>query len=85
LNPRRTFQHVRDFQSRSFGRSDTSPGRLNPIPHTTTKTERGALTLDGGRHVRGDVLDLLLAQRVLEGRHHALSVRHPLDDLVVRR
>src|SRR4029450_7838493 len=25
LNPRRTFQHVRDFQSRSLGRSDTSP------------------------------------------------------------
>ena len=25
MNPRRTFQHVRDFQSRSFGRSDTSP------------------------------------------------------------
>src|SRR5579864_8669714 len=27
LNPRRTFQHVRDFQSRSLGHSDTSPGR----------------------------------------------------------
>src|SRR4029077_2410330 len=26
LNPRRTFQHVRDFQSRSLDRSDTSPG-----------------------------------------------------------
>ena len=26
MNPRRTFRHVRDFQSRSFGRSDTSPG-----------------------------------------------------------
>ena len=25
LNPRRTFQHVRDFQSRSLGHSDTSP------------------------------------------------------------
>jgi hypothetical protein len=25
LNPRRTFQHVRDFQSRSLDRSDTSP------------------------------------------------------------
>ena len=25
MNPRRTFQHVRDFQSRSLGRSDTSP------------------------------------------------------------
>src|SRR5262249_1417204 len=24
-NPRRTFQHVRDFQSRSLGHSDTSP------------------------------------------------------------
>ena len=27
LNPRRSFHHVRDFQSRSFGRSDTSPRR----------------------------------------------------------
>ena len=27
LNPRRTFQHVRDFQSRSLGHSDTSPSR----------------------------------------------------------
>ncbi len=26
LNPRRASRHVRDFQSRSFGRSDTSPG-----------------------------------------------------------
>ena len=26
LNPRCTFQHIRDFQSRSFGRSDTPPG-----------------------------------------------------------
>src|SRR5690349_5201682 len=25
LNPRRTFQHVRDFQSRSLDHSDTSP------------------------------------------------------------
>src|SRR5205814_4200155 len=25
LNPRRTFRHVRDFQSRSLDRSDTSP------------------------------------------------------------
>ena len=25
MNPRRTFQHVRDFQSRSLDRSDTSP------------------------------------------------------------
>ena len=25
LNPRRTLQHVRDFQSRSLDRSDTSP------------------------------------------------------------
>jgi hypothetical protein len=25
LNPRRSFHHVRDFQSRSFDRSDTSP------------------------------------------------------------
>jgi hypothetical protein len=28
LNPRRTFRHVRDFQSRSLGRSDTSPRPL---------------------------------------------------------
>ena len=28
MNPRRTFQHVRDFQSRSLDRSDTSPSRL---------------------------------------------------------
>ena len=26
MNPRRTLQHVRDFQSRSLGHSDTSPG-----------------------------------------------------------
>ena len=26
LNPRRSFHHVRDFQSRSLGHSDTSPG-----------------------------------------------------------
>ena len=26
MNPRRTFRHVRDFQSRSLGHSDTSPG-----------------------------------------------------------
>lgn len=25
MNPRRTFQHVRDFQSRSLDRSDTPP------------------------------------------------------------
>jgi hypothetical protein len=31
LNPRRTFRHVRDFQSRSFGRSDTSPGPYRVI------------------------------------------------------
>src|SRR5581483_6500124 len=30
LNPRRTFRPVRDFQSRSFGRSDTSPRRPKP-------------------------------------------------------
>jgi hypothetical protein len=27
LNPRRTFRHIRDFQSRSLDRSDTSPER----------------------------------------------------------
>ncbi len=29
LNPRRTFRHVRDFQSRSLDRSDTSPSRAS--------------------------------------------------------
>ena len=29
MNPRRTFQHVRDFQSRSLGHSDTSPALLS--------------------------------------------------------
>jgi hypothetical protein len=28
LNPRRTFRHVRDFQSRSLGHSDTSPAAV---------------------------------------------------------
>jgi hypothetical protein len=31
LNPRRTFQHVRDFQSRSLDRSDTSPEGVQRI------------------------------------------------------
>ena len=30
--------------------------------------------------VRGDVRDLLLAQRVAERRHRALAVRDPVDD-----
>ncbi len=78
LNPRRTFQHVRDFQSRSFGRSDTSPrdGQPSEAPCRLTFGHR--------RHVRRDVLDLLLAERVLERRHCALAVRHALDRLVVR-
>ena len=32
LNPRSTFQRLRAFQSRSFGRSDTSPGRRHASP-----------------------------------------------------
>ena len=32
LNPRRTLQHVRDFQSRSLDRSDTSPRRPSVSP-----------------------------------------------------
>ena len=50
LNPRRTFDVVRDFQSRSFGRSDTSPGRGQgsgaarpPLPR-----RRRALSGEGG-------------------------------------
>jgi hypothetical protein len=31
LNPRHAFRRVRDFQSRSFGRSDTSPGAAQGI------------------------------------------------------
>jgi hypothetical protein len=34
---------------------------------------------------RGDVLDLLLAELALEGRHHASTVRHALDHQVIRR
>src|SRR5439155_23552598 len=32
LNPRRTFRPVRDFQSRSLDRSDTSPDREQSTP-----------------------------------------------------
>ncbi len=77
LNPRRTFQHVRDFQSRSLGRSDTSPGGTRLAP--------GCSATGGGRDVCGHVLDLLLAQRVLERRHHSRPVRHAVDRELARR
>ena len=41
LNPRRTFQHVRDFQSRSLDHSDTSPGDAQRI-HSREKARRRA-------------------------------------------
>ena len=78
LNPRRTFQHVRDFQSRSLGRSDTSP-RSQRLP-----AGRPGSAACCGRDVGGDVLDLLLAQRVRERRHAALAVRHAVDGDLVR-
>ena len=37
------------------------------------------------RDVVRDRLDLLLVERVLERRHRALAVRHPLDDELLRR
>ena len=43
LNPRRTFQHVRDFQSRSFGRSDTSPRQVSAyLGHAGSPEKRSA-------------------------------------------
>ena len=77
MNPRRTFQHVRDFQSRSFGRSDTSPGRYR-------LDDLFGSAAGDGRDVRGHVLDLLLGQPILERRHHAHTVRDALDDELVR-
>ena len=48
LNPRRTFQHVRDFQSRSLDRSDTSPrprqsirGRAGWLSRADTEPKHG--------------------------------------------
>src|SRR5207249_3092836 len=40
LNPRRTFQHVRDFQSRSLDHSDTSPSRTS-LASSRKSLERG--------------------------------------------
>ena len=45
LNPRSTFQHLRDFQSRSFGHSDTSPwlrqrtSQLQPTARTASRVQ----------------------------------------------
>ena len=36
MNPRHAFRRVRDFQSRSFGRSDTSPGGAQGIAAVAT-------------------------------------------------
>ncbi len=72
LNPRSTFQHLRDFQSRSFGRSDTSPGADRVARMCgLLPGDRG----DVGRHVG----DLLLGELVERG-HHALAVRDAVDD-----
>ena len=68
LNPRRTFQHVRDFQSRSLGRSDTSP-RGDSLARVRS------LAPGDGRDVRRDVLDLLFEHRLaLDLDHHAVAV-----------
>jgi hypothetical protein len=45
LNPRRTFQHVRDFQSRSLDHSDTSPRSGSQI---SGRVKRGTFRADIG-------------------------------------
>ena len=72
MNPRNAFRRLRDFQSRSFGRSDTSPGER--------RVSAEWLTLRGRDHVRGDVLDLLLAELVAERGHRPGAVGDPVDD-----
>ena len=47
-NPRPTFRQVRDFQSRSFGRSDTSPGAASVAAPSRAR----ALLLSGGGEIR---------------------------------
>ena len=90
LNPRSTFQHLRDFQSRSFGHSDTSPwprqrtataAAIRPAA-THESCGRGLRLARDGRDVRRHVLDLLVAQLPLERRHRALAVRDARDDEV---
>jgi hypothetical protein len=71
LNPRRTFRHVRDFQSRSLDRSDTSPSATEgsrssrPDPHSRCQTPE--------RNKQGFVTKVRLAHP-LPGR-----LRYPAD------
>jgi hypothetical protein len=82
LNPRRTFQHVRDFQSRSLDHSDTSPGDAQRI-HSREKARRRAASYhprpegwQSGR-MRRSRKPLSVVRRI-EGSNPSPSATYPL-------